>query len=146
VDLVGEPFKWSFERRVMRRVVVDEAGCWLWQGCKMRNGYGQIGVGGRHMAAHRYTYEQKRGPIPAGLDLDHLCRQRACVNPDHLEPVTRRENLLRGVRKTLLPRKTHCVWGHELAGGNLYIHPTGRRCCRACANKRARDRRMRVSD
>ena len=77
-----------------------EHGCWVWLGAKMRNGYGQLVVGGVHYAAHRYAYQELVGAIPAGLDLDHLCRNRACTNPDHLEPVTRSENLLRGLKRT----------------------------------------------
>lgn len=135
-------FNWSFERRVLSRVSITPSKCWEWQGAKMRNGYGQMAIGGRRWAAHRYAYEQIKGSIPQGLDLDHLCRNRACVNPDHLEPVTRQENLNRGVKKSLCPKKTHCVHGHELAGDNLYLHPTGRRCCRACTNARARRARQ----
>lgn len=77
------------------RVVVDEAGCWLWQG-HLTNGYGKIQIGGRgkpKKRAHRWVYEQMVGPIPEGLDLDHLCRVRNCVRPDHLDPKTRSANL-----------------------------------------------------
>lgn len=73
-----------------------ETPCWIWQRATQSNGYGVVAVDGRTRRAHRHYYEQANGPIPAGLDIDHLCRQRACVNPDHLEPVTRSENLRRG--------------------------------------------------
>jgi hypothetical protein len=76
--------------------------CWLWQGTVASTGYGQIRHSvagyGRTLMAHRFFWEQRNGPVPEGLDLDHLCRVRACCNPDHLEPVTRRENVLRGSR------------------------------------------------
>lgn len=77
--------------------IVDEAtGCWIWQLAKMRNGYGQKWDGKRLVSAHRWHYEQVHGPVPVELDLDHLCRHRDCVNPAHLEPVTRLENVRRG--------------------------------------------------
>src|SRR2546426_12646273 len=69
--------------------------CWEWTGKKFKNGYGCFRIRGRHFMAHRRAYEMCVGPIPCGLDIDHLCRNRGCVNPSHLEPVTRRDNLLR---------------------------------------------------
>jgi HNH endonuclease len=113
----------------------------------MGNGYGMITVGGVRWAAHRYSYTQLVGPIPEGLDLDHLCRNRPCCNPAHLEPVTRSENLKRGNvgvwAKEHNGKKTHCPSGHEYSGDNLYIHPRGSRCCRACTNARQRERTRR---
>ena len=97
-------FEWSFDRRFMSRVEKTEHGCWVWLGAKMRNGYGQLVVGGVHYAAHRYAYQELVGAIPAGLDLDHLCRNRACTNPDHLEPVTRSETCFAASKNTQ-PRK-----------------------------------------
>lgn len=138
----GKKFNWSFDRRFMPHVEKVESGCWLWTGSKMNNGYGQVGVGGRLFAAHRFAYQELVGEIPKGLDLDHLCKNKACVNPEHMEPVTRSVNLSR--RDPFLyhnERKTHCPSGHEYAGDNLYIHPTGRRCCRACARIRAWEKR-----
>ncbi len=134
--IVNGALPWPFARRFMRRIIKTPTGCWDWQGCKMGNGYGQLGVGGRHYAAHRYAYEQLVGPIPEGLDLDHLCRNRACANPAHLEPVTRKENLRRGDhwggRHNLV--KTHCPHGHPYDEANTYRNKTtGKRCCRACA-------------
>lgn len=112
---------------------VDASGdCWLWLGSITANGYGQTSVGGRRQAAHRYAYEQTVGPIPNGLQLDHLCRVHACVNPDHLEPVTNRENVLRGVGTSAVnARKTHCIHGHPLSGDNLMVYGSWRKC-RTC--------------
>src|SRR5919108_4372047 len=82
--------------RLNRKHVVDGSGCWLWTGFIMRNGYGRLTNRlGRTALAHRLMYEETIGPIPKGMDLDHLCRVRRCINPDHLEPVPRRVNLER---------------------------------------------------
>jgi hypothetical protein len=117
---------------------VTESGCWIWLGHVTRNGYGQASIGQRQPVAHRAVYEWLRGPIPAGLDLDHKCRVRCCVNPDHLEPVTRLENLARGtgVIAENVARPT-CQLGHAL------VHRTrksGRpyRLCLECAANRKR--------
>ena len=126
-------FNWSFEKRVMRRVKIDENGCWNWLGGKVKGGYGQIGIGGKTMVAHRYAYTVKIGPVPRHLDLDHLCRNRACVNPSHLEPVTRQVNLLRGLRMTQVPKKQNCLRGHPLS-----TTPSGYRVCHECQSMRAR--------
>jgi hypothetical protein len=113
--------------------------CWLWTGGKTGLGYGQLGVNGRAFLAHRWIYEVCNGPIPAGLELDHLCRNPGCVNPDHLEPVTHRINLLRGVTLAAQGAQvTHCPQGHEYAGENLLIKTTKKgkhhRACRQCSN------------
>lgn len=118
--------------RVMARVAVDAAGCWNWQGSCRPEGYGSISVGGQTRRAHRVAYETFVGAIPIGAQLDHLCRNRACVRPDHLEPVSAKEKTLRGVGAPANnARKTHCLHGHPLSGSNLYSH-RGRRACRAC--------------
>lgn len=106
--------------------------CWPWTGAMQGQGYGQYGKPMR--LAHRISYEFFVGPIPEGLTLDHLCRNRQCVNPSHLEPVTRGENVLRGES---LParnaRKTHCPKGHPYDDINTYVSPnTGWRQCKAC--------------
>lgn len=78
------------------RIIQGNGGCLVWIGARIKTGYGQTRVGNRVHMAHRAYFELRVGPIPEGLELDHLCRNRGCVNPDHLEPVTHKENLLRG--------------------------------------------------
>ena len=126
-----------------RQLVLDDmyepepnSGCWLWLGKINNQGYGWAGKRG---SAHRALYIALRGPIPNGLILDHKCRVRCCVNPDHLEAVTDRENVARGFSPSAVnARKTHCIRGHELAGDNLYRMPDGDRACRACRNEASR--------
>ncbi len=115
--------------------------CWLWTASINPEGYGKFWVAGKgRLRAHRVAYELVVGPIPEGLQIDHLCRVRHCVNPSHLEPVTHRENLLRGIGiPAVNAKKTHCLRGHPFSGDNLYIEPKGGRRCREC--RRAVDRR-----
>lgn len=133
--------------RFLEKVQPNENGCIEWTGGLNGVGYGQFYAGGRTSPgetgktyAHRWAYEYYLGPIPDGMHLDHLCRNTKCVNPQHLEPVTCRENLLRGVGPSAVhAQKTHCPEGHPYAGNNLYVHPRkGYRVCRACGRKRAR--------
>ena len=120
---------------------VDKSGeCWLWTGAIV-GGYGQFWDQGKHHYAYRFLWQQLNGPVPAGLQLDHLCRVRACVNPDHLEPVTPRENNMRGESFAAVnARKTHCPRGHEFAGDNLRLMPSGSRWCRTCSKADATER------
>jgi hypothetical protein len=113
--------------------------CWLWTASKFRDGYGQFRLDGhgRNVSAHRYAYELLVGPVPEGLHLDHVrargCTSRACVNPAHLEPVTCRENLMRGSGFAAVNAgKTHCAHGHKFSLENTYFRPKGGRACRAC--------------
>lgn len=110
--------------------------CWKWTGVMHSEGYGKIG----RKYAHRVFYERLRGPIPEGLQIDHLCRNRACVNPDHLEAVTQEINLLRGNSPAAIAaRKTHCIRGHELIPENIYLRKDcPSRMCNECRRIRAR--------
>ena len=127
--------------RIAKHSALD-GDCIVWIGTTGRLGYGHISVNSSTKDVHRVSYETFVRPIPEGLSLDHLCRNRACINPDHLEPVSHRENVLRGFGPTSLnARKTHCKRGHPLSGDNLYIIPsTGSRVCRVCDRERQRRR------
>lgn len=127
------PNQFLIERYGFWSKVEKTATCWLWRGGKNNRGYGTL-HGGTDGLSHRIAYELARGPIPQGFHIDHLCRVRDCVNPDHLEAVTCRENLRRGDGFTgRRARQTHCIHGHPLSGDNLYISPAnGTRKCRAC--------------
>ena len=111
---------------------VDKSGdCWIWTAGKSKDGYGRIGVCGAARLAHRIAWIMERGNIPDGMTIDHLCRNRACQNVQHMELVTNRENVLRGYGPTAVNgRKTHCIRGHELSGYNIL--PGRGRHCREC--------------
>lgn len=127
-----------------------EQACWLWTGPVGASGYGNCGwtLGGQAhtTTAHRAAWTSVHGPIADGLHLDHLCRERSCCNPLHLEPVTCRENILRGTAPAAInARKTHCIRGHEFTAENTVVHSGGKRMCRTCkkARENARNRRLR---
>ena len=125
------------EERFAARTRQQDDGCIVWTGGKTLGGYGMFASrptrqNGRLDMAHRWAYEHSVGPIPSGFDIDHLCRNRACVNTDHLEPVTRQENIRRAAAF-----KTHCKSGHAFTYENTYIRPgTVHRRCRTCATAR----------
>lgn len=119
-----------------------ENGCWEYQGYKGKYGYGLYTklVNDKRPLAHRFFYENHKGPIPDGLVLDHLCRNRGCVNPDHLEPVTMSVNVHRGLgpaAKNAL--KTQCKRGHSLSVENVYLTKTKGRQCRPCRRQWEKD-------
>ena len=125
--------------RVLRRIS-DVGGCWVFEGALSADGYGVVGRGGReggNALTHRVTYEHFVAEVPPGLDLDHLCRNRACCNPWHLEPVTRLENVRRGARGPGYgPReRTHCKQGHPFTPENTYNYESGRRRCKTCERR-----------
>jgi hypothetical protein len=128
------PVAKPLDERIRANVVIDDNGCWRWQRSLKPNGYGQIGVPGLGMRyAHRVAYEAWRGPIPVGLQIDHLCRVRDCCNPDHLEAVTCRENIVRGTGFVAVHvAKTHCPTGHAYDERNTKIDRKGSRICRRC--------------
>ena len=107
-----------------------ESGCWLWLGTTKPYGYGNFAYMGESWRAHRFSYEHFKGPITKGLEVDHLCRVRSCVNPDHLEAVTHLENVRRG-RADYNKHKTHCPKGHPYNVENTRIYK-GWRKCRTC--------------
>lgn len=138
----------SLRERFFTKTVQADGGCWEWTGAKIPNGYGVIGVAGRNQPAHRVAYEIFVGPIPDGMSIDDLCRNRACVSAEHLEPlepVTTRENVLRGIGLTAQNAvKTHCLRGHEFTPENTYWikNPSGPgRECRTCKAQFARRKR-----
>lgn len=139
--------KASVCERIKRNSTINaQTGCWEWNRHCDRQGYGHCGVDGVIQQAHRASYVAFKGEIPEGLTIDHLCRNRRCVNPDHLEAVTMRENLMRGHSFSAQnARKTHCVAGHPLSGENLYPQP-GRvaRLCRACNREAVRKYQKRI--
>lgn len=116
-------------------------GCWEWIASTNNKGYGQFWSEGRMVRAHRWSYEATVGPIPSGLVIDHLCRNRLCVNPSHMEPVTVQENNRRGGKSWALSGGTQCAKGHLLANPEaIYIKPsTGERQCRTCNKVRSKE-------
>lgn len=119
--------------RFWAKVSPSESGCWVWQAARRKDGYGSVGMGGGKTAlAHRLAYLMLVGQIPYDLEIDHLCRNRSCVNPAHLEAVSKRTNILRGEGGAAQnARKTHCKNGHELVDGNVYLNGN-RRVCKLC--------------
>ncbi len=111
--------------------------CWLWTAYTMPNGYGKVGRNGKVHLAHRVAYEMEHGPIPAGLQVDHLCRVRHCVRTSHMELVDQRTNLLRGVGVSARnAQKTHCPHGHAYDLFNTRYRSNGDRRCNQCQNER----------
>lgn len=128
----GDP---RLPERFWTKVRQASTGCWEWTAGTTTRGYGIYQAGGCSQRAHRVAYEALMGPIPDGLVIDHLCRTRHCVRPDHLEPVTPKENVLRGTGLTAQNRrKTHCPNGHPYDEANTRIR-RGRRECRACRTR-----------
>ena len=132
----------TFEHRFFEKCWYDPStGCIEWMATHDRHNYGRFCIGnGRMGQAARVAYEMARGPIPAVLHIDHLCRNHPCVNPEHLEAVMPRENTRRGTSPTAIARRTNrCMRGHDLDGANAHVRPlTGYRRCRPCHNAWAR--------
>lgn len=131
--------------RILSRVTVT-GDCWIWTAGLTGNGYAALRHEGKMVLAHRLSYELHVGPILEGLVIDHLCRNRACVNPAHLEPVTNRVNILRGESPSALAAiATHCKHGHEFTSTNTRIKRSGKRSCRECDRAQKRGERSRTA-
>lgn len=131
----------AIEDRFWEKVEKTDS-CWLWTAMTDK-GYGRFKLRtGKSAFAHRVSYEMANGPIPSGVVLDHLCRTPSCVNPAHLEAVTQKENILRGVSPFALEAvRTHCPAGHEYNSANTYIDKANSRHCRTCHRLRTRLRK-----
>lgn len=130
--------------RFEAKISHEPNGCWLWTARIHSNGYGALTVANRRLLAHRVSYQHFVGPIRDGLQIDHLCRVRHCVNPAHLEAVTCAENIRRGntgkAAATRAALVTHCPKGHEYTPENTALDTRGCRHCRACHRERSRQR------
>lgn len=141
--------KMNLDKRIeLFRAECSADACWTWPGRSMKNGYASSTTGRgpdkRAVYVHRYAYEKLVGPIPEGLVIDHLCRNRLCFNPAHLEVTDHRTNILRGTGASArCAVKTHCPKGHPYEGDNLVLRPNGFRRCRTCDEQveQKRDRR-----
>ena len=125
-----------------RAIPEPNSGCLIWLGATSR-GYGYVSVNGKMRPAHVVNYEEEKGPVPPGLELDHKCRVRCCINENHLEPVTPLVNRSRGLLAALDKKRraiTHCPHGHEYTPSNTLVYKSGRQC-KACAAERMRKRR-----
>lgn len=134
----------NLPRNMQNKIRVADSGCWEWIGARNSKGYGSVGVLGSSQSTHRVAYELLVGTIPEGLQIDHLCRNKACCNPEHLEPVTALVN----TRRRPDIQKTHCIHGHEMTAENTVItrrKPDGYsiRVCRICKNDNQRSQRTR---
>ena len=145
--MLAEADRAKVEERAWKKIeTIPECGCWMWVGATKKKGYGSFAVGGVSFGAHQVIYALYKGLVPKGLQLDHLCRVRSCVNPDHLEPVTSLENRLRGESLVFkASRSSYCKNGHIYNAKNTrYVSlPDGYtgRACRVCDKEAARARR-----
>lgn len=122
----------SWQDRFNAKIWKTLYGCWEWRGCKSIDGYGRYGK----KLAHRVAWEKERGQVSAGLEIDHRCRNRACVNPDHMEAVDHKTNIDRGIGERMLAhRRGECLAGHAMSDNNISGHQ-----CRICLNVNAKKR------
>lgn len=129
----------SYSAAVLARTTPTEDGCLLWDGAVTTNGYGHIRRDGKARLVHRVIFEEEHGPLPDGMEVDHLCFRRLCVNIRHLEAVTHLENVRRAAA-----RITSCRQGHLYDAKNTHITKKGKRHCRACSREQMRRRRLAV--
>lgn len=135
-----QPFKW--QERFWSRFSMRRKNCWNWRGYITRYGYGRFWFDNTSWLAHRFAFQIFNGPVPSNLEIDHLCRNRKCVNPSHLELVTSKENMLRGDGLAVRNKaKIHCAQGHPFSTRNTYHPPywPTRRVCRICRNRWANE-------
>ncbi len=123
--------------RFMKFVRRSRSGCWVWKGARSGD-YGMFHLNGAMTPAHRASHRLFKGKVPEKHVVDHLCNNKACVNPEHLEAVTQRVNAMRAGGGRHNREKTHCPSGHPYSGANLYIDTKGARRCRACLRKQGR--------
>lgn len=146
-EIMSERHRACFWSKV---TIPSMAGCWEWRGSKNNDQYGIFGIwiGSKQKTclAHRVSYELLSGSISEGLTIDHLCRNRGCCNPTHLEPVSIAINILRGEGYAARnARKTHCARGHEFSPNNTLYNKKGHRTCRACNREKCRDYKTRMT-
>src|ERR1039458_2266809 len=128
------------ERLMGRFMAVTETGCWIWLGALDWYGYGKVSFKSRNLLAHRAMYEQTMGRVPPGMELDHTCRVRCCVNPRHMEPVTHAENIRRGNGGSNQWLKLCCPKGHPYSGTTKLPGGKVARICRVCISQRAKQK------
>lgn len=142
----SDPYVAGVLQRLKDYSTLSENGCWTWTRGTNDYGYGQLSVRAKTKIAHRVSYEFLVQEIPTGLFVDHLCRNRACINPNHMELVTNRENVLRGVGPTARNAKvTHCKNGHALTPDNVMQSSRNYRPCKTCSEERKYQRRINVA-
>ncbi len=137
---INEDFE-SIRQRILKNSVPEpNTGCWLWLGDSVKGGYGRSAVKGRKWLVHRLSYRVFIGEIPDGLTIDHKCKMTCCCNPQHLEAVTMRENVMRGTSISKInAEKTFCSRGHEYTEENTYYYKDGRRECCICMDARNKE-------
>jgi hypothetical protein len=131
---------WRSLEQFLDKIRIAGSGCWEWIGSCSTGGYGHFWIDGVCCSTHRLGYELWRGPIPYGLTIDHLCRNRRCLNPDHLEAVTHTVNVRRGLATGPQPKRDRCYRGHLFTSENTRLSPDGAQHCKLCAADRQRDK------